>query len=268
MTLLQETCENHQYVELCDKNTRSNMDASDGTASTSNNINALEEHESTLSEIRHEDNCSIEYTHVGRNKPIDNRANNLTSLYPHCTIISHPNRYQSLFNDCNNTSYEDKIDEPEIPGLPTRRANTSTKRSSVVTNQYPEHDDHIYRQPRVVPGNSSYASMLDRGKKILLLSDSILGRIQMRKLNFDINEGHAIRKYHPGATPAELAYYFIPTLKRIKPDIVVIYTGRNSIFKDNINDATNTIFNIVDICRDHGVGEFFFIGDNVQETKY
>ena len=245
-------------VELCDRNAGNNID--DSHEQTSNNENTLERHESTLSEIRNEDNLSIKYTQVGRSEQIDNTVNKQPSLYPRCTIISHPNRYESLYDDCS-TSYEDKTDEPEIPELPSRkRADPSQqKRPSVVINEY-ELNDHKYRQPRVIPGNSTYASMLDRGKKILLLSDSILGRIQIRKLNIDINNGHAFRKYYPGATPTELAYHCIPTLKSENPDIVVIHIGTNSIFKDSVNDTGNAIFNLVNICRDHGVGEIFISG--------
>ena len=174
----------------------------------------------------------------------------------------HPNRYEALYNDNDKTS-DDEMNEPdgEIHELPRRRSEVaSPKRPSTVINENPEHDKFQYKQPRVVPGNSTYASMLGKGRKILLLSDSILGRIQMHKLNIDIKEGHAFRKYFPGATPSEIDYYGKYTLEREKPDVVVIHTGTNSIFKESTSDAANKIFDIVNTCMNHGVNEIFISG--------
>ena len=83
------------------------------------------------------------------------------------------------------------------------------KRPNVVVNKYPERDT----VRRAVPGNSTHANINQR-KKILLLSDSILGHIKIRKFNRDLLNGHAYKKYFPGAKPSEIAYYCIPILEK------------------------------------------------------
>lgn len=215
---------------------------------------------SSLTEIRNEDNLPLG-NYTIRTQTIDDNFRNPT-LYPHCSIVTHANRYDALYNGSDKTSDDEiEIEKDAIIELQSSQRNDAfNKRPNVIVNKYPENDQYIYRQPRVVPGNSSYASRVENGRKILLLSDSILGRIQMKKLNYDIKAGHAFRKYYPGATPTEMAYNCVPILKSAQPDVVVIHSGTNSIFKDNINDAGDTIFNIVKVCREHGVGEIFISG--------
>ena len=138
--------------------------------------------------------------------------------------------------------------------------NKDSGRPQNVINKHPENDVAQYIQPRIVPGNSTYAQMAGNRRKILILSDSTLGRMQMRWLNHDIQNGHAYRKYHPGATPKELAHYCLLTLEKDKPDVVVINAGTNSIPNDDIYDIGNEIFNLVKICRQHGVREIYVSG--------
>ena len=243
------------------KRTMSNARNSDVTLPAEDKCHRAEVFESTLSEIHNKDNTPLDNNKNASCDYDDNKINKPPTLYPRCKIITHANRYNALYNDFDKTSDCEMEKPEEIYELPMRTNDEfSTKRPNIVVNQYPENDSDIYRKQRVVPGNSTYAGMVGQGRKILLLSDSILGRIQMKRLNIDINVGHAFRKYYPGATPTEMAYYSIPTLKSAKPDVVVIHTGTNSIFKDNTNDAANTIFNVVKICREHGVNEVFISG--------
>ena len=96
-------------------------------------------------------------------------------------------------------------------------------------------------------------------RKILLLSDSILGRIQLYKLNKELIVGRAIRKYFPGATPNDIANFCPHILKKEKFDVVVLHAGTNSLPNDDI-DIANEILNIVKVCYDYGVKEVLISG--------
>ena len=130
-------------------------------------------------------------------------------------------------------------------------------RPNVVVNQHPHNDNFIYQNPMHVPGNSSYAKMTNDGKKILILSDSICSRIQMKEFNTFVNNGYAYRKSFPGATPKELAHYCIPTLLEDKPDTCIINVGTNSLRRDKPLDISNEILNIVGICHNYGVNNVY-----------
>ena len=52
---------------------------------------------------------------------------------------------------------------------------------------------------RHVPGNSTYANMAADGKKVLILSDSMCGKMRfIPSLNKGLNNKKAYRKYFPG----------------------------------------------------------------------
>ena len=111
----------------------------------------------------------------------------------------------------------------------------------------------MHGKPKVVNGGASYSNV---DRKILLLSDSILGRIQLYKLNNDLNVGRAIRKYFPGASPNDIANFCPNILKKEKFDVVVIHAGTNSLPRDDINEITDELFNIMKVCHDRGVKKF------------
>ena len=94
----------------------------------------------------------------------------------------------------------------------------------------------------------------------MLLSDSILGRIQLYILNKDLNVGRAIRKYFPGVSPNDNANFCPYIFKKEKFDVVVIHAGTNSLRNDDTKDIANELFNIVKVCYDHGVKEVLVSG--------
>ena len=130
-------------------------------------------------------------------------------------------------------------------------------RPTVAVNQKPENDKSDHNKPRHVPGNSNYANMTNPGKKILILSDSICGRIRMKGFDNYIMNGYAYRKSFPGATPKELAHYCIPTLLEDKPDICIINVGTNSLNKNDHFQIADDISNVVNICRSYGVTDVY-----------
>ena len=112
---------------------------------------------------------------------------------------------------------------------------------------------------RAVPENSTHANINQR-KKILLLSDSILGNIKIRKFNRDLLNGHAYKKYFPGAKPSEIAYYCIPILEKDKFDVVVIHAGTNCLYDEDVNNISIDLLNLVKICQDRGVNQVLVSG--------
>ena len=86
-----------------------------------------------------------------------------------------------------------------------------SRRPSNVVSPRPENDKLQYGKPNVVNGGASYSNII---RKILLLFDSILGRIQLYKVNNDLNVGRAIRKYFPGTSPNDIANFCSHILKK------------------------------------------------------
>ena len=107
------------------------------------------------------------------------------------------------------------------------------KRPQIVTNKCPERNVIINHTKKIVPGNSSYSNTTSQGKKILILSNSICGRINISKLNEALKSAHAVKKIYPGATPKELEHYCLKPLNDIKPDIAIINIGTNKIGIDD-----------------------------------
>ena len=62
------------------------------------------------------------------------------------------------------------------------------------------------------------------------------------------------------------ARYCLPTLIKDKPDVIVIHVGTNSLFNDQYCEIANQIFNLVKICRDHGVNETFVSGVTLRKN--
>ena len=129
------------------------------------------------------DNEIEERTIGSENNPLTNSSD-----------IIHPDKIQVLIND-SNSSFENEFYAAKI--------NISHK--SPMRNR----SKIEIKSPR-----SAYSKAKEHGKKTLLLSDSILSRVQMRLFNKELKKGRAYRKYFPGATPTNIAHYCLPTLKK------------------------------------------------------
>ena len=79
----------------------------------------------------------------------------------------------------------------------------------------------------------------------------------MNEFNEYINNGQASMKVFPGATPKELLYYCIPTLKEGKPNTCILNIGTNSLKNDDISEITTDITNIVKRCHEYGVNNVY-----------
>ena len=237
-------------TELFEKNSESNNDRLNVSTSTESS-NALSQ---SLHDSNNRDNIfnSRENIQQQQSIPVDKSE----SLSP---FTIHPNRFQVLVND-SNTSFENEFEKAKVVSKYSANGITENKRPSNVVNQRPENDEIKYKQPKVVPGNASYSDVTRQDRKILLLSDSILGRIQLYKLNKELKGGRAIRKYFPGASPNDIANFCPHILKKEKFDVVVIHAGTNSLLNDDIIDIANELFNIVKVCFDNGVKEVLVSG--------
>ena len=102
-----------------------------------------------------------------------------------------------------------------------------------------------------------YADVSSKGKKILIISDSMCSRIKMKEFNSYIKNGYAYRKTFPSATVNELAHYCIHTLLEDKPDKVIIHIGTNNVTKQNPSDISQEITNMASICHSYGVNDVF-----------
>ena len=119
-------------------------------------------------------------------------------------------------------------------------------------------NDEINLHKRTQPGNSKYADVTKKGKKVLILSDSLCGGIQMDKLNPLLKNAHAYKVIHPGATAERIQHNCIFDLEHEQPDAVIINCGTNNIGNSESADSIyKTIRKIVKNCHDYGVNDVF-----------
>ena len=110
------------------------------------------------------------------------------------------------------------------------------------------------------PGNSSYAEMTERGKKIAVLSDSMCKHIDVKGLNRVLENKEAYKKIFLGATAADINFYSLRTLVTDRPDIGVIHAGTNNIGKDDPFNIAKEITEIVNTFKIHGCCKVFVSG--------
>lgn len=134
---------------------------------------------------------------------------------------------------------------------------TPPRRPDVVPPQYPERGHNFSK--KVQPGNSSYASRVKFGKSVLLVGDSMVGRIKVREFDNAMKEAGLTatmrKKFFPGGKAKELAHYITPTLEEQNPDVLILNVGTNNL-QDRDYNATNLAADIIAICqnaRDKGV---------------
>ena len=138
---------------------------------------------------------------------------------------------------------------------------TPPRRQDVVPPQFPERGHNFSK--KVQPGNSSYASRVKFGKSVLLVGDSMVGRIKVREFNNVMKESGLTatmrKKFFPGGKAKELAHYITPTLEEQNPDVLILNVGTNNL-QDRDFNATNLAADIIAICqnaRDKGVNTIF-----------
>lgn len=111
------------------------------------------------------------------------------------------------------------------------------------------------KYPKRIPGNSSYSDITTNGKKCAIFSDSICGRIDMKKFNQCLKKSNAFRKTYLGASPKELHHYIAKPLEDEHPDTCIINVGTNRIGKDDSFVIANDIIKCVNRCKEFGANK-------------
>ena len=110
------------------------------------------------------------------------------------------------------------------------------KRPNVCTTEKLIQNQREIPRKQVVPGVRSYASVAEYGKKVFVIGDSHLKRINRRKFNNSFKNGRSFIKSFPGAKVEEFQHYVTPHLETQKPDISIIHVGGNNINYKNLED--------------------------------
>lgn len=255
---------NQDIIYNDNKNNSFRHDSADNCASSnnscipSNNISLTRE-----SDLMHEDNRPITNNFMDW-QPVEIGNNNIVNSKNSDIInVTTKNRYNPLLIDddleSDNELQFNSITTHQKPYVKYNDVRQSTnRRPSNVINKNPQHDTFVFHQaPKHIPGNSSYASIADKGKKIAIITDSLCSRIKMKSFNQYIVNGHAYRKAFPGGTSEQIAHYCTHTLSTDNPDTVIINAGSNDIQNLECDVIAKNILRIVDICRDNGVNKVF-----------
>ena len=110
------------------------------------------------------------------------------------------------------------------------RRQSVRKKANVCTTEKSIQNQRESPKKRVVPGVRSYASATEYGKKVFVIGDSHLKRINRRKFNNSLNNARSFIKSFPGAKVEELQHYVTPH------DISIIHVGGNNVNLQNLED--------------------------------
>ena len=134
-------------------------------------------------------------------------------------------------NFCNEENVSNKITENTPTSyvgnkkIDNKYVNNRNKRPQIcITENYIKK-----QQQRTVPGNSTYANITKYGKKILVIGDSHIRRIQHHKFNKSFVNARSYVRSFSGAKVEDLKHYVIPSLQEQQPELAVIHVGSNSL---------------------------------------
>ena len=191
------------------------------------------------------------------------------------TPVNLQNRFQTLEEPERNTEITPKNSLESIPKLPNTKSkskqekkNTNSIRQTELqkerrpnictTENYLNNQVDLRQNPRVVPGNRTYASATKYGKKVMVLGDSHTKRIKRNLFNNSFDNAKTYIKSFSGARTNDMKHYAIPSLNDQNPDIVVIHIGGNDITHKNketviVEDLAKDIIDLGNLCRESGV---------------
>ena len=191
---------------------------------------------------------------------------------------------QTAFDEQNDRAIAEALEE--LPPTPSEQDSVESvvsasssppqRRPTVVTQSMPEHNkilswrerDAGQRQPRTVPGNSTYAGMAKDGKKIAIFGDSIIKRVAAGQLNRGIRHGRAFVRPFVGATAKQVQYHMLPELQKGDIDAAVLSVGHNNVAskrkdalspweEQNVLSIVDEIIELVRTVKNHGVSNVF-----------
>ena len=187
-------------------------------------------------------------------------------------ILPLRNRFASLSftnNDSPLKSNEQNEREYELFAKPVK----STKQTKTPKMFFDQHSERNTGYQRTYPGNSSYADIVNKCKKVMLFCDSHGKRIRRKEFNKYLVNANAHIKSFPGATAKHLNHYVIPALHDEKPDAAVIMVGTNDINRNNKiqqdeKEIAEEIINVGRKCRESGVNEIFISSITCQRNAF
>ena len=141
------------------------------------------------------------------------------------------------------------------------KEHTNKKRPDICTTEKQIRNHRDITRKKVVPGNRSYASSTQYGKKVFVVGDSHLKRINRRKFDYSLSNAKSYIKSFPGAKVEELEHYVIPHLQYQKPDATIMHIGGNNInYKDldaiDVSSTENNVDFLVKIRKSHHENPF------------
>ena len=146
-----------------------------------------------------------------------------------------------------NRTHEDIRNNMSLRGTATQYPNYITPNTEDLHSSHPG------------PRNDA-TNITNKKKKVLILSDSICGRLDMRTMNRKLLKGHAYRQYHPGATTKQINHYSVYSLQNEKPDSIIINAGANNLTKDDSGTIARDIIDIVTNCHGYNVSNVYVSG--------
>ena len=176
------------------------------------------------------------------------------------------NQDMSAWNDGDDnssvsSSYNSSdTDHMQQPVRVDQRKNVSSKRKQrphVVTNKHPENNYVHGLIPKHYPGNSAYNDITTNGKKVVVLTDSTCGKMNIKELSKSLRNKIVFRKAYPGARPDEIQHNCTKTIREEKPDVSIIAAGTNCIGKTSPLQIAEDIVQIVKTCQTGGVNSVF-----------
>ena len=171
------------------------------------------------------------------------------------------NRYNDLINEELCYDDGDECDNVCFNGVTLNNDFNYVKRTrpEIVVNEHCDNDKLLRRDvvKKTYPGNSTYAEVTERGKKVCLLGDSIIRRIDILEFDKCMDDGNAIKRCFPGCSSKEIKFYVKEVLEEAQPDTMTIHVGTNDITKSQSSEKeiAQNVTKIVNTCRNKGVNK-------------
>ena len=161
------------------------------------------------------------------------------------------------WNEAENGNQEEICTNNNIPKRQREKKQRRRLELPITENYIETGGGYIKNKTRIVPGHQTYAETARDIRKIRIIGDSHIGRLNKRHFNEKIN-GKVYFNVFRGETIKRLHHFLQPTLREDKPDTVLIHIGSNDIIPSkqhdlSVNDAVQRIIDVGSYCRECGV---------------
>ena len=185
------------------------------------------------------------------------------------------NRFQDLHHEqCTfiEDSHEGELMSTNIPNIPKNRK----RPQNCITEKYILNQRKLSKRKPIIPGQRTYVETASFGKKVLIIGDSHVRRLNRHRLNQSFDHAKSILKAFSGAKIQDLEHYIVPHLSEEKPDIAVIHIGSNNVtynsLDKNVTDVAMSIIQIAQKCVNYGVKDIVissvFIKDSLKLSAF